>query len=81
MNFIMVNSMNLDICVRKKITNEFFGIGRQTSHDIAEFVRDNAFSPLRALTPTDFPSVKLDDKPFIIDFFSPVSDFQERLNY
>ncbi|CAF4467664.1 unnamed protein product, partial [Rotaria magnacalcarata] len=28
-------------------------------------------SPLRALTPSDFPSVTTDSKPFIIDFFSP----------
>ncbi|CAF0927093.1 unnamed protein product [Adineta steineri] len=50
--------------------HEFY-YGRQTSNDIAGFVRDNAFSPLRTLTPSDFPSVKTDLKPFIIDFFSP----------
>ncbi|CAF4064051.1 unnamed protein product, partial [Rotaria magnacalcarata] len=48
-----------------------FYYGRHTSNDIAGFVRDNAFSPLRALTPSDFPSVTTDSKPFIIDFFSP----------
>jgi DnaJ family protein C protein 10 len=48
-----------------------FYYGRHTSNDIAGFVRDNAYSPLRALTPTDFPSVTTDSKPFIIDFFSP----------
>ena len=47
--------------------------GRQTSNDIAGFVRDNAFSPMRTLTPSDFPSVIVNTKPFIIDFFSPVS--------
>ncbi|CAF2365186.1 unnamed protein product [Rotaria sp. Silwood2] len=48
-----------------------FYYGRHTSNDIAGFVRDNAFSPLRTLIPSDFPSVTTDSKPFIIDFFSP----------
>ncbi|CAF0811895.1 unnamed protein product [Rotaria sp. Silwood1] len=48
-----------------------FYYGRHISNDIAGFVRDNAFSPLRTLIPSDFPSVTTDSKPFIIDFFSP----------
>lgn len=52
---------------------QIFIEGRQTSNDIAGFVRENAFSPLKTLTPSDFPSVKSDTKPFIIDYFSPVS--------
>ncbi|CAF0808672.1 unnamed protein product [Adineta steineri] len=55
----------------KRSGHHEFYYGRQTSNDIAGFVRDNAFSPLRTLTPSDFPSVKTDSKPFIIDFFSP----------
>jgi hypothetical protein len=69
MNSIMVN-MNLFIKLNK-LNIKFKG--RHTSNDIAGFVRDNAHSPLRALTPSDFPSVKTDSKPFIIDYFSPVN--------
>jgi hypothetical protein len=68
MNSTMVNLFSLLKLNKFKIEIK----GRHTSNDIAGFVRDNAYSPLRALTPTDFPSVTTDSKPFIIDFFSPV---------
>jgi hypothetical protein len=53
--------------------------GRHIANDLAGFVRENAFSPLRALTPADFPAVKNDVQPFIVDFFSPVSHLFRRL--
>jgi hypothetical protein len=65
--------------IANRITR-FYIQGRQTSSDLAGFVRDNALSPLRTLTPSDFPTVQTDPAPYIIDFFSPVRTFEEAVS-
>ncbi|CAF0832321.1 unnamed protein product [Didymodactylos carnosus] len=52
--------------------HEFY-YGRYIANDVATFVRENAHTIVRALNPNDFPHVTntLNNKPFIIDYFSP----------
>ncbi|CAF0886173.1 unnamed protein product [Didymodactylos carnosus] len=50
-----------------------FYYGRYSANDVATFVRENAYTIVRTLNPNDFPYVTNteNDKPFIIDYFSP----------
>ena len=44
------------------------------AHDVANFAKEVYRSKTKTLTPSDFPSVTESGVPWMIDFFSPVSD-------
>ncbi|ELT92793.1 hypothetical protein CAPTEDRAFT_228052 [Capitella teleta] len=45
--------------------------GRQTAHDIAAFAKDSAETPVRVLSPKDFPAATQSAEPWFIDFYAP----------
>ena len=46
--------------------------GRQLAHDIANFAKDSASTPVRVLGPADFPKpVTAGEEPWFVDFYAP----------
>ena len=49
-------------------------VGRVSAHDVAAFARECSHTPVKVLTPADFPhTVQLSQQLWFVDFFAPVS--------
>lgn len=55
---------------RRSLYEHHYG-NRHTANDLALFARDNAFTNLKSMSPSDFPSILQQDRPIFLDFFAP----------